>query len=172
MKIAVLLYTYNRIDDARINMEIIRNLWSQHPLLKNITIVHSYNGDKTLWPEKYLEDDLLYLDNPGHFAGAEILVNEGVKYISENYHDKDNMWNIGMAIDFAILDTRWTNRYGVFPIRYQEFVDKYFEIFAYKDETLYPERVLAVRFKQAVTRSVTCQANSCLEKLRMNTYIV
>ena len=101
MKIAVLLYTYNRVDDARINMEIIRNLWNQYPLLKDITIVHSYNGDKILWPEKYLEDDLLYLENPGHFAGAEILINEGVKYISEKYPDTD--YTILLAADTWLI---------------------------------------------------------------------
>ena len=83
------MYTYNRTDDARINMEIIRNTWKKSELLKDVTIVHSFNREKEWWPEKYLEDELLYLENPGHFAGAEILLNEGVKTFQEKYSDID-----------------------------------------------------------------------------------
>lgn len=89
MKIGVLMYTYNRTDDARINMEIIRNVWKKSELLKDVVIVHSFNGEKDWWSEKYLEDELLYLDNPGHFAGAEILINEGVKCFSEKHSGVD-----------------------------------------------------------------------------------
>ena len=89
MKIGVLLYTYNRTDDARINMEIIRNVWKKNEFLKDVVIVHSFNGDKEWWPEKYLEDELLRLENPGHFEGAEILINEGVKCFSEKYSNVD-----------------------------------------------------------------------------------
>ncbi len=32
-KIGVLIYTYNRTDDARINMEIIRNEWSRFEII-------------------------------------------------------------------------------------------------------------------------------------------
>ncbi len=87
--IGVLMYTYNRIDDARINMEIIRNVWSENPLLKNVTLVHSFNGQKEWMPEKYLEDEILYLDNPGHYEGAEILLNEGVKAFQEKFPNID-----------------------------------------------------------------------------------
>ncbi|MBX4189589.1 hypothetical protein KW785_03290 [Candidatus Parcubacteria bacterium] len=89
MNIGVLLYTYNRTDDAKINLEIIRNVWSKHESLKNVTVVHSYNGEKEWWPEKYLEDELIYLPNPGHFAGAELLINEGVKIFAEKFPDID-----------------------------------------------------------------------------------
>jgi hypothetical protein len=207
MKIGVLLYTYNRTDDAKINLEIIRNLWSKNDLLKNITIVHSFNGEKEWWPEKYLEDELLYLENPGHFAGAELLLNEGIKCFRDKYSDidyvivlasdtwlvkpeyiekiilnmqkekkylatcpwgtleKDNMWNIGMAIDFAVFDLKWSTKYEVFPIKYGEFLEKYFEVFAYKDETIYLERVLAVRFKQAIMKSIKLQSEQLLRKV-------
>ncbi len=89
MKIGVLIYTYNRTDDARINMEIIREVWRKSDFLKDVVIVHSFNGEKEWWPEKYLEDELLHLGNPGHFEGAEILINEGVKCFSEKYPDVD-----------------------------------------------------------------------------------
>ncbi len=207
MKIGVLLYTYNRIDDARINMEIIRNLWQKNPALSDMVIVHAFNGEKQWWPEKYLEDDLIYLENPGHFAGAEILLNTGVKHFAEIYPEiehvvilaadtwcvkpeyiaqviqsmrtheqylatcawgtrtKNNIWNIGMAIDFCIVNIPWAMRYGLFPIRYQEFFEKYGESFWYRDELIFPERVLAVRFKQAVSKFVKLPSENLLKEV-------
>jgi hypothetical protein len=204
MKIGVLLYTYNRTDDARINMEIIRNVWSKNELLKNVIIIHSYNGEKSWWPEKYLEDELLYLENPGHFTGAELLLNEGVKCFSEKYPDvdyviilasdtwlikpeylekivtlmqkeekylatcpwgtveKDNMWKIGMALDFNIFNFKWATQYGLFPIRFSEYVEKYSEVFYYQNENVYPERVFALRFKQAILKSVEIPSENLL----------
>jgi hypothetical protein len=207
MKIGVLLYTYNRTDDAKINLEIIRNVWSRNELLKNVTVVHSYNGQREWCPEKYLEDELLYLDNPGHFAGAELLINEGIECFSKKYSDidyvivlasdtwlvkpeyiekvikqmkneqkymatcpwgtteKNNMWSIGMAMDFAIFDLKWSTKYSLFPIKYTEFKEKYSEIFDYKNETIYPERVLAIRFKQAIIKSVNIPSDNLITKV-------
>jgi hypothetical protein len=207
MKIGVLLYTYNRTDDARINMEIIRNVWKQEPELSDVTIVHAYNGEKEWWPEKYLEDELLYLPNPGHFKGAEILLDAGMRCFAEKYPDiehviilapdtwllkpkyaadilaamkkdekllatcpwgnpeKDNMWNIGMAIDFAIVNAPWAMRHGLFPIRFTEFVEKYSEIFLYRDEIIYLERVFALRFKEAVLKSVKVPSENLIRKI-------
>lgn len=195
MKIGVLLYTYNRVDDAKINMEIIRSLWSRNSFLKDMVIVHAYNGQKEWWPEKYLEDELLCLDNPGHFAGAELLINEGFACFKKKYPDithivllapdtwllepeyleriissmvkegkylatcpwgtkeKNSMWQIGLALDFAVIDFKWADTYQLFPIRYTEFRDRYSEIFDYKNEIIYLERVFALRFKQALARS-------------------
>ncbi len=207
MKIGVLLYTYNRIDDARINMEIIRNLWKQNGLLKDVVIVHSFNGLKEWWPEKYLEDELLYLENPGHFTGAELLMNEGMRCFSEKYPDVDyvitlasdtwclkpvyladiiknmqgeekylatcawgtkernNMWDIGMALDLNILDLKWMMQYKVFPLRFVEFVEKYSEIFHYRDEIIYLERVFALRFKQAILNFVMLPSENLIRRV-------
>jgi hypothetical protein len=79
MKIGVLIYTYNRIDDARINMEIIRNTWTNTKLLQDPFVVHAYDGKKKWWPKRYLEDELRYLKNEGHFAGAAALLDAGIK---------------------------------------------------------------------------------------------
>jgi hypothetical protein len=188
-------------------MEIIRTVWSKNNFLKDIIIVHSFNGNKEWWPEKYLEDDLLYLDNPGHFAGAEILLNKGMEYFSEKYSDvdyvvilasdtwllkpeylekiilsmqkdekylatcpwgtkeKDNMWNIGMAIDFCIVNLKWAMKYEWFPIRYQKFVEKYSEIFNYRDEIVFLERVFALRFRQAILKSVKIPSENLWKKV-------
>lgn len=88
-KIGVVMYTYNRIDDARINMEIIRKVWSKKDLLNDVKIVHSYNGPKDLWPEKYLEDSIVYSDNIGHFAGAAMLMDNGFNAIKNDFPDTD-----------------------------------------------------------------------------------
>jgi len=207
MKIGVLLYTYNRTDDARINQEIIRNVWSRCDLFKNVVIVHTFNGEKDWWPEKYLENELLYLPNPGHFVGAELLINEGIKCFTEKYPDtdyvitlapdtwlvkpeyieniitklkkedkylatcawgtkeKDNIWDIGMALDFSIFDLKWATRFDLFPIGYTEFSAKYSDLFYYQDKLIYPERVLALRFKQAILKSVKIPSENLLTKI-------
>jgi hypothetical protein len=59
--IAVIISTFNRTDDARINMEIIREIWQKDPNLANIKIVHAYNGDEAWWPEKYLDSKTLVI---------------------------------------------------------------------------------------------------------------
>lgn len=88
-KIGVLLYTYNRIDDVRINMEIIRNVWQKYELFKDVAVVHSFNGEKEWWPEKYLENELIFTGNTGHFTGAEMLINEGIKTFATKYPNVD-----------------------------------------------------------------------------------
>ena len=77
--VGVLIYTHNRVDDARVNLEIIRNVWGKSELLREATVVHAFNGEASWWPERYLEDDLLRLENPGHFGGAELLLNAGLE---------------------------------------------------------------------------------------------
>lgn len=81
------MYTYDRVDDARVNMEIIRNVWSKVPLLKDVVVVHAYNGNQDWWPEAYLENTLCRTDNPGHFSGAELLLNTGIQVFKEKYPD-------------------------------------------------------------------------------------
>ena len=207
MKIGVLLYTYNRTDDARINMEIIRNVWSRCDLLKDVVIVHSFNGKKDWWSGKYLENELLYLENPGHFAGAEVLINEGVKCFAEKYQDIDyvillasdtwlvkpeyleevinmmkkedrylaaavwgtkkmtDIWKRGSALDFNIFNLKWAVNFGLFPIRYSEFKEKFEELFFYKNETIYPEPVLMIRFLQAIAKSIEIPSENLLRKI-------
>ena len=108
MKIGVLIYTYNRTDDARINMEIIRRVWTKEPLLKDVIIVHSFNGEQAWWPEKYLEDELLILENPGHFEGAELLINEGERTFVEKYPGVDYV--IVLASDTWLVDPSYVKK--------------------------------------------------------------
>lgn len=86
-KIGVLIYTYNRIDDAKINMEIIRNVWARTKLFSDIIIAHCYNGNKKWYPKKYLEDDLIRISNSGHFQGASELIDAGIKKIKHRFRN-------------------------------------------------------------------------------------
>ncbi len=193
--VGVLLYTFNRTDDAAINIEIIRETWKAQPALSDVVIVHAYNGDNSWWPEPYLEDDLLRLPNPGHFEGAELLLNEGIRYFSEHYPsvkyvvilaadtwctnsayvaqiietmqerelrlatcvwgspEKDYIWKMGMALDFAVVDIAWATKYQLFPIRFLDFVKDFGDAIYYQGEEVYLERVFALRFRQAIFHS-------------------
>jgi hypothetical protein len=207
MKIGALIYTYNRTDDARINMEIIRNLWCKNDMLKDVVMVHSYNGKNDWWPEKYLEDELVRLDNPGHFLGAELLLDEGVKYFADKYPGieyvvmlasdtwlvkpdyvanmiasmqreskylatcawftakRKNIWGRGFALDFNVFNRPWASRYGLFPVRFSEFVQKYSECFLYEDKVVSPEFVFALRFRQAIERSESVPSEILLKHI-------
>jgi hypothetical protein len=83
-KIGVLIYTHNRVDDAKINIEIIRNVWQKSSYFKNIKIVHSFNGQKEWYSKKYLEDDLVISKNTWHFQGASDLIDAGINKFEKN----------------------------------------------------------------------------------------
>lgn len=81
MKVAALIYTHDRTTDAKINMELIRNHWSEKELFQDVVIIHCFNGERKRWPEKYLEDHLIYCENKDHFSGASILIDSGIEEI-------------------------------------------------------------------------------------------
>ncbi len=76
LRLGYLIYTYDRVDDARIQMEIVRRLWE--PVFGSVYLVHAFNGLKEWYDRPYLEDDLLVQDNPGHFEGAANLIDAGI----------------------------------------------------------------------------------------------
>ncbi|EKD66418.1 MAG: hypothetical protein ACD_49C00044G0020 [uncultured bacterium (gcode 4)] len=84
MKIWYLIYTYNRIHDAYIQMEIVKELWSKY--FEDIYIIHSYNWKKE-WYEKYFEDELIISENPGHFEWAANLIDIWIKKALEKDFD-------------------------------------------------------------------------------------
>lgn len=88
-KIGFLIYTFDRVEDAKINQKIIRELWGKSHLFADITIVHAFNGPKKIYPEKYLEDDLVTIENSGHYQGAAELIDAGIKTFQKNYSDLD-----------------------------------------------------------------------------------
>ena len=108
LKIGFLIYTYNRIDDAKINMEIIRDIWTKSKLFSDIRIVHAYNGEKEWHPKKYLEDDLIFMKNPGHFQGAAELIDAGIKKFQEKYKNIDYV--IVTAPDTWLIRPEYINK--------------------------------------------------------------
>ena len=89
MKLAVLLITYDRIEDVKISMKLIRKLWSQEKDLQDIDIYHAYNGEFKNYPKKYLENKLIRRPNPGHYQGAADLINAGIKEILNSQKNYD-----------------------------------------------------------------------------------
>lgn len=68
--IGCVIYTYNRINDARINQELTREILGKSKKLGGVFIVHAYNGEESFGYQRYLEDKLITLKNRGHFKGA------------------------------------------------------------------------------------------------------
>jgi len=83
--VAVLVSTHDRIDDARINMEIVRAAWPQE--FANVALVHAHNGRPGGWTP-YLEDVLVEVA-PGqsHFTGAGDLLDAGLAAIARDLPD-------------------------------------------------------------------------------------
>lgn len=193
--IGVLLYTYNRVDDARINMEIIRSVWPNHEVLRNVAIVHAYNGKDEWYPEKYLEDELVRIENTSHFQGASELMDAGMAVFQEKFPEVDYVivlaadtwlvrpnyvasiirtmqqehkllatsawglpernepYDVGVSLDFVVFNAPWAARYGLFPIRYKEFYDKYAELLRYyRGSNVMLEKLFLARFMDAVFR--------------------
>ncbi len=193
--IGVLIYTYNRTDDAKINMDIIRNVWEKSKHFEDVKIVHSFNGKKTWYPKKYLENDLVVTKNSWHFQGASDLIDAGIKTFQKKHKNidyvvvlasdtwliklayienilnkmkKDNLYlatcpwglperneirDVGMAVDFFIVDLKWATKYKMFPINYADFYKKYEELFLYqKGGNVMLEKLLYARYLEAVSR--------------------
>ncbi len=89
LKIGLLIYTFDRVDDAKINMELVHSLWQSSKHFSQIKIVHAYNGEEQWYPEQYLEDDLIRIKNSGHFQGAAELIDAGLAVFQEKYSDLD-----------------------------------------------------------------------------------
>lgn len=170
-----LIYTYNRLDDARISQEISKNYLAKK--LGDIFLIHAYNGKKSFGYEKHLEDKLVRMKNKEHFEGASDLINKGIaeaekiqaidylivtasdtwllnaEYIkkiisemkSENKviatcawddrgiadYDKNffmNLFKIGFATDFFILDMKWQKENKLFPLNFKSISKKFDDI--------------------------------------------
>lgn len=110
MKIGVVIYTYNRIEDAKINMEIIHSLWQDSGLFDDIKIVHAFNGKSFWWPGKYLEDKLVIIkNNLSHFEGAANLIDAGVLALYKNYGSKID-YCIVLAADTWLINLEFVHK--------------------------------------------------------------
>lgn len=86
MKLGYLIYTFNRVEDAKIQMEIVRSLWEPE-FGEPIQIVHAFNGELSWYKDIYLENELIRLTNPGHFEGASNLIDAGIAALLEKEVD-------------------------------------------------------------------------------------
>jgi len=194
--VGVLIYTYNRVDDARVNMDIIRNVWEKSKHFENVKIVHSFNGEKSWYAKKELENDLITFKNSWHFQGASDLIDAGIKTFQKKYSnidyvivlasdtwlikpeyieslikkmeneklylatcswglpDRDNIAEVGVAVDFFIVDLKWATKYKMFPIEYGKFQKKYKDLLAYqKAGNIMLEKLFLARYLEAISRA-------------------
>lgn len=193
--IGVLIYTYNRVDDAKINMEIIRNVWAKNKSLKDVKIVHSYNGNKQWYPKKTLEDHLVVTKNTWHFQGASDLIDAGMKDFSKDKKidyvivlasdtwlinpeyvegllnkmqkeslvlatcswglpERNEIGDVGVSMDFFIVDLNWARKSKMFPIDFKEFHDRYEDLFLYqKGGNVMLEKLFLARYLKAMNRA-------------------
>lgn len=77
----------------------------------------------------------------------------------------DDVFRVGTSMDFFIINLPWATKKGLFPIRYQEFSERYGELLSYQDTLPYLERLFAVRFKQAVMRDVKLPSENLMTSI-------
>lgn len=99
MKIWYLIYSYNRIYDAMIQMEIVRNIYEKE--FWKIFILHAYNWEKSWYKNKYLEDKLIRIKNPWHYEWASNLIDIWFKH----FKNLDLDYIIVSASDTWFLNT-------------------------------------------------------------------
>jgi len=87
LKIASIIVTYNRVEEAKAQMDIIRELWQ--PVFAGVDIYHEFNGKKSWYPKKYCEDFLSYHKPMSHFLGANHMLNMGIKHVLNSKKNYD-----------------------------------------------------------------------------------
>lgn len=87
LKIASLIITYNRVLEAKAQMDITREIWQ--PMFGSLDIYHEFNGKKSWYPKKYREDFLHKHKEMPHFAGANHMLNQGIKHVFESSNNYD-----------------------------------------------------------------------------------
>lgn len=81
LNIASVIVTYNRVEEAKAQMDIIKELWQ--PMFASVDIYHEFNGKKSWYPKKYKEDNLYQHKSMNHLAGASHMLNQGIKHVLE-----------------------------------------------------------------------------------------
>jgi len=210
--VGALIYTYNRTDDARINMELIRSRWSTHETLRHVVLVHAYNGERSWWPRRYLEDSLIRMNNVGHYDGAAMLIDAGIQSFAKTYPQvrflivlaadtwcmdpsyvagviqamkeggqvlatcpwgdsrEQTLFEVGAATDFFIIDLYWARRFCMVPLRYHDFKNSFGELLVYLNANLGLERLMALRFLQAIARMTATPSDGTLH-MTAETYL-
>lgn len=107
--VGVLITTHDRVQDARVGMEIIRGAWRTHDDLAQLVVVHAYNGEPGRWTEPYLEDELVRIANePTHFRGHAALLDAGMAAFSQ--HFPRVRYVVAMAADVWAYRPDWIER--------------------------------------------------------------
>ncbi|MFA6160817.1 MAG: hypothetical protein WC766_01420 [Patescibacteria group bacterium] len=99
-----LIYSYNHLDDARIQQEISRSLYSTK--FNGVKVVHAHNGKASFGYKKYLEDVLIKRRNLGHFEGAADLIDSGMDWFIKN-KIKSLRYVMVTAADTWCLNVNW-----------------------------------------------------------------
>lgn len=82
-RIGVALTTYDRVDDARCCLEVLRSRWQPGPF-PDLVIVHAYNG-RERWYTAKLEDRLLTLaPSKSHYRGAAALLDAALQELANH----------------------------------------------------------------------------------------
>ncbi len=193
--VGVLIYTYNRVDDARVSMEIIRHIWEKEGLFEDVKIVHAYNGEDEWYFEKGDENSLVRIENSWHFQGASDLIDAGMEEFSVNYPDVEHIvvlasdtwlvdagyihnviekmkkenrrfatcsWglpgredfrDVGVAVDFFVIDASWARETTMFPIDYLSFYERNIEFMLYqRPGNIMLEKLVLARYFQAISK--------------------
>lgn len=82
LSIASIIITHNRINEAKSQMDIIRELWQ--PMFAGVDIYHEFNGKKSWYPKIYREDFFNKHKQMAHFIGANYMLNEGFKHVLQS----------------------------------------------------------------------------------------
>jgi hypothetical protein len=106
-KLGHLLYTYSNVDDARIQQEISKQLYAER--FDGVQLVHTYTGKPEWGYEQYLEDELIVMENRGHFRGAADHLAAGLRYFME-HGDQDVRYVLVAAADSWILDAAYLQK--------------------------------------------------------------
>ncbi|HSX17669.1 MAG TPA: hypothetical protein VLH86_06245 [Patescibacteria group bacterium] len=106
-KLGHLIYTYNNLDDAYIQQELSKKLYAQQ--FGGVQLVHAYDGKPEFGYKKYLEDELITIDNPGHFRGATALINTGLNYFME-HGDPEVQYVLVAASDSWLLNVGYLEK--------------------------------------------------------------
>ena len=87
MKIALLIRVYDRVEDLKYNLEIIKDTWSENDYYVVVIsngLSDGYSIDDALKP--YIDKLVVLESNEGHMKGSSQLLREGIKHIPEGYN--------------------------------------------------------------------------------------
>lgn len=85
MKLAILIRVYDRVEDLKYNLQIIRDTWKENKYFIIVVSNGKKNGYEITHESLSLIDKLVVLEeNAGHRKGNSQLLEEGIKYIPDD----------------------------------------------------------------------------------------